>query len=562
MSLLALPLGTGTILDHLAERLDKVGHGEILVLSDYLQPEDPLFKRQGTLSMRRVTFETLAPSLERYEASDHLLVVDPRLWPTGGQDFEVCRRWTEMYRGATHLIAAGSNGEGAYERVERDREGNVRRVQRLYAKHWSEVSGSSIICSMVPLRSTIGLRFNFPMDLRSALAATGVLSQDVPLDCDAWRLGTEGGFLALTEHTVTTVCRQGEAEGYEEREHEILVGEGCQIARSARLVGPIIVQPGVEIEKGVTVIGPAVLGAGSRLRRGATIVQSVLTGGAAVEPGTTVRQQVVCRASQEQTEGDSIKLGEPNTAIPGVARHGNIDSLDWGMIRPERRRPVHCAIKRALDIFVSASAVVALSPLLVMVAVAVKLDSRGPVFFSQRREGRRGREFPCWKFRTMVADADQKQRHLYSINEVDGPQFKLRNDPRVTRVGRWLRSTNIDELPQLFNVLLGHMSLVGPRPSPFRENQICVPWRRARLSVTPGITGLWQVCRDEDRENDFHEWIFYDLAYVRHFSIWLDLKILLATMLTLGGRWSVRLSWFLPKVARVRDVLRYSVSAA
>jgi lipopolysaccharide/colanic/teichoic acid biosynthesis glycosyltransferase len=180
------------------------------------------------------------------------------------------------------------------------------------------------------------------------------------------------------------------------------------------------------------------------------------------------------------------------------------------------------------------------------VAILIKLDSRGPVLFSHRRERHGGSEFPCWKFRTMVADAHAQQRELYRQNEVDGPQFKLRHDPRVTRVGRYLRMTNMDELPQLVNVLVGHMSLVGPRPSPFRENQICVSWRRARLSVRPGITGLWQICRDERCGGDFHQWIYYDLMYVRHFSLWLDAKLLAATLLTLGGRWTVPLSWIVP----------------
>jgi lipopolysaccharide/colanic/teichoic acid biosynthesis glycosyltransferase len=106
----------------------------------------------------------------------------------------------------------------------------------------------------------------------------------------------------------------------------------------------------------------------------------------------------------------------------------------------------------------------------------------------------------------------------------------------VTRVGRVLRTLNLDEIPQLFNVLLGQMSLVGPRPSPFRENQVCVPWREARLSVRPGITGFWQVCRHNRSAGDFHQWIEYDLLYVQHLSFWLDLKILLATFLTLGGK--------------------------
>jgi hypothetical protein len=116
----------------------------------------------------------------------------------------------------------------------------------------------------------------------------------------------------------------------------------------------------------------------------------------------------------------------------------------------------------------------------------------------------------------------------------------------VTPVGRWLRATNLDELPQLFNVARGEMSLIGPRPSPFRENQICVPWRRARLSVRPGITGLWQVCRDARTCGDFHQWICYDTLYVRHLSLTLDFKILAATLLSMGGQWSVPLRWLIP----------------
>jgi lipopolysaccharide/colanic/teichoic acid biosynthesis glycosyltransferase len=202
------------------------------------------------------------------------------------------------------------------------------------------------------------------------------------------------------------------------------------------------------------------------------------------------------------------------------------------------------AAKRIMDIVLAAVGLVLLSPLFAVVAVLIKLDSKGPVFFYHRREGKGSREFQCIKFRTMVQGAHNKQLDLYKNNEVDGPQFNLNQDPRVTEIGHWLRGLNIDELPQLLNVLAGQMSLVGPRPSPFRENQICVQWRRARLSVRPGITGLWQLCRDTERSRGgFHEWIYYDITYVRHLSFWLDLKILLATIVSLGGRWGVPLGW-------------------
>jgi lipopolysaccharide/colanic/teichoic acid biosynthesis glycosyltransferase len=203
--------------------------------------------------------------------------------------------------------------------------------------------------------------------------------------------------------------------------------------------------------------------------------------------------------------------------------------------------------KRVLDVTAAAISLTILAPLLALIAIAVWLESKGPIFFGDKREGEGGRVFRCWKFRTMFTGADRAQRQLNGLNNTDGPHFKVDGDPRVTRVGRVLRGLNVDELPQLFNVLVGEMSLVGPRPSPFRENQVCVPWRAARLSVSPGITGFWQVCRHERAAGDFHQWIEYDLLYVQYFSFWLDLKILAATLLTLGGKAThVPASWLLP----------------
>jgi lipopolysaccharide/colanic/teichoic acid biosynthesis glycosyltransferase len=204
-----------------------------------------------------------------------------------------------------------------------------------------------------------------------------------------------------------------------------------------------------------------------------------------------------------------------------------------------------------IDRTIAAAALILLSPFLAIIAALIKLDSRGGVFFRDSREGCNGELFQCWKFRTMHVGSDLRQRELFARNDVDGPQFKLERDPRLTRVGRWLRPMSFDELPQLFNVLRGEMSLIGPRPSPFRENQQCVPWRDARLSVRPGITGLWQVCRFDRPGGDFHQWIYFDLLYVQQMSFWLDLKILLATILSRGGQKNVRIDRLI-QVPRLR----------
>lgn len=190
--------------------------------------------------------------------------------------------------------------------------------------------------------------------------------------------------------------------------------------------------------------------------------------------------------------------------------------------------------KRTLDITASALAITLLFPMLILVSVLIKLTSRGPIIYAHTRQGLNGKVFPCLKFRSMRTGADAIQAQLRALNEVDGPQFKMARDPRVTPLGYWLRRTNIDELPQLFNVLVGQMSLVGPRPSPDEENQYCPAWRRARLSAKPGITGLWQVLRKRDgRTSDFQEWIYYDVEYARHRSLWLDLQILYYTPIAL-----------------------------
>ena len=186
-------------------------------------------------------------------------------------------------------------------------------------------------------------------------------------------------------------------------------------------------------------------------------------------------------------------------------------------------------MKLAFDYVVSFFGVVATLPLYPFIMLAIWLEDGRPFFFAHRRETIGGRVFPCIKFRSMRKDAEKMKAALRASNQADGPQFFIENDPRLTRVGRFLRRYNLDELPQLLNVLAGHMSLVGPRPSPHSENQYCPGWREARLSVRPGITGLWQVKRTRRRGADFQEWIKYDLEYVEKRSFWLDLVIIWKT---------------------------------
>jgi lipopolysaccharide/colanic/teichoic acid biosynthesis glycosyltransferase len=191
--------------------------------------------------------------------------------------------------------------------------------------------------------------------------------------------------------------------------------------------------------------------------------------------------------------------------------------------------------KRAFDILLSLAGILATVPLWILIIVAIKLDSPGPIFFIQERAGINGRSFKLFKFRSMVADAESQLAEVRHLNQADGPLFKIRDDPRITRVGAVLRRTSLDELPQLVNVVLGKMALVGPRPALPEEVAQYRPQDWERLSVMPGLTCLWVIRGRSDC--DFDHWMDYDREYVRTASFWLDLVILVRTlMVVVSGR--------------------------
>ncbi len=189
------------------------------------------------------------------------------------------------------------------------------------------------------------------------------------------------------------------------------------------------------------------------------------------------------------------------------------------------------AIKRIGDVLFAVTALIFLLPFFALAACVIKLTSPGPVFFRQVRIGLNGRQFVLYKFRSMVADAEARQKELQHLNELEGPVFKISNDPRFTTIGKWLRKTSIDELPQLWNVLRGELSLIGPRPAVPQEVSQYEPWQRRRLSMRPGITGHWQV-NGRNQIKDFNQWMRLDLEYIDRWSLGFDFRIILKTIPT------------------------------
>jgi lipopolysaccharide/colanic/teichoic acid biosynthesis glycosyltransferase len=224
--------------------------------------------------------------------------------------------------------------------------------------------------------------------------------------------------------------------------------------------------------------------------------------------------------------------------------HDDVRWLDLEALTPPRilrfvpPPPLSQIVKRGFDLAFALGVLAVTWPLWLIVALAILIEDGRPITFGHRRETIGGRPFNCLKFRSMRKDAEKLKAKLAAMNQADGPQFFIEDDPRLTGVGRFIRKYQIDELPQFLNVLRGEMSVVGPRPSPYAENQYCPGWREARLSVRPGITGLWQVKRTRSAGTDFQEWIRYDIEYVERQSFWFDLSIIARTVLSIVRRFT------------------------
>jgi lipopolysaccharide/colanic/teichoic acid biosynthesis glycosyltransferase len=535
------PLGTGTVVEHvLATVAPCTGNPPVIVSPNGADTE---FNRwiHSLSPLARVvrTPAQLTEAIDHLELSDAFLIVEARYLPSRDLQLPMLmRHYVAAPKVAHHLVAFERPIGGTMERISLDRQGQIRGIQRHYEDAtWPFIAG--IVATVVPFAGGVLPEAQNPgslIDLRRMIVERNVPSRDVPLSGGVLDLATEAGLLAANELFALKAAGKGERGSV--RQGPVYVGSGHAVHEAARLMGPIVIHPGARIEANATVIGPSVIGPDSRIATGAFVAHATIGADCVVPQGSIVRDRAWFgeddqRGDEPGVDGDfPLSRREP---LQRFAVDAQANSNNQNQVAASARHR-HAGLKRTFDVVTAAIGLAILSPLFVLVAIAVWFESKGSVFFADKREGLNGLVFGCWKFRTMYTGADLAQREFKHLNHSDGPHFKIDRDPRVTRVGRVLRATNVDEIPQLANVLIGQMSLVGPRPSPFRENQVCVPWREARLSVRPGITGLWQVCRHDRAAGDFHQWIEYDLLYVQNQSVWLDLKILAATALTLGGK--------------------------
>jgi lipopolysaccharide/colanic/teichoic acid biosynthesis glycosyltransferase len=308
---------------------------------------------------------------------------------------------------------------------------------------------------------------------------------------------------------------------------KILSKGNIKISDSARLFGKVLLGQNISIGQNVIIVGPTIIGDNVKIAKGTVIRTSIIGPDISVSQNHLIQNRVFIDLQNNQK---TTKQSETSCMIAGT--NGGLirqNSFSNNFRTWPRLSYTRC-FKRITDIAAAITVLILFAPVIPIIALVIKLTSSGPIFFKDKRQGLHGRMFNCIKFRTMLSGSDKVQDKLRVLNQADGPQFKMSNDPRLSIVGRFLRDTYIDEIPQFFNVLLGHMSVVGPRPSPEQENIMCPSWRDARLSVRPGITGLWQVYRTREPMKDFQEWIYYDTKYVRDLSLRMDLRICFQTV--------------------------------
>ncbi|MHC4740891.1 MAG: sugar transferase [Planctomycetota bacterium] len=432
-----------------------------------------------------------------------------------------------------HLVAVNAEPQlrAACEKVRPALHGKVAGFRRLYDDSAELASIPADWPHHLFIRTAIIERITPGAVLPESFSALLQTSRSKGLKCRAVKIA--GSALDIeTEDGLLGLCRMG------------VFAESCKSAmpifgqtgkdgpnpQKTRLVGDVLLGENVRIDPDVVIAGPSIIGDRATIERGAVISSSIIGPEVCVEKDSFVRDSIMIGSPPRLVQGSpDFGGGASKRMCRGDAEFENLESV-CGVFRNWKKFAYAGAFKRMADILFAIIILVLFAPIMPLIALAVKLTSPGPVFYKDKRQGRYGKHFDCLKFRTMRTGSDTIQEKLRVASQVDGPQFKIDNDPRITAVGRFLRNTYIDEIPQFFNVLFGQMSVVGPRPSPEAENTLCPSWRDARLSVRPGITGLWQIYRTRKSGQDFQEWIYYDIEYVRNISFRMDLRICFLTV--------------------------------
>jgi len=551
----AFPVGGEPLLAHLLAFLERSGVTDVAILTakDSAWDTSDIQESARTGSLRLSVFDDdgsrgTAGSLrqaDRFFGTDHFFLIQPNLYIRELDLATIADVHCERGSGVTVVVENRRGFVPDFEYLEMDDRG---RVMRFNVPHYSTNGDPSVAFSGIyvfdpRVFESIDREYT---DIKEQLLPL-LYERDVAVDM----YRTDGKI-----HKIYTL------DDYFQVHREVLfqgppgtgaflkpktklmdrvwVGENVKIASSANLIGPIILGDNCTIEADAQIIGPTTVGQNSLIGRGAHVRESVMWSHTQLAERARVEFSLLadhCAVPRNESVDHALIINNERvggnynflatTALrPVLVAHGGAGTSNLTQTTG-RRKAVFQATKRAFDLVAATAALLLTVPLYLPIGVGIKLTSKGPVFYRQTRCGQNGRPFKIFKFRTMVEGAEKIQSQMAKQNRSDGPMFKVERDRRVTKVGVFLRKTSLDELPQLLNVLLGHMSLVGPRPLAMHEMTLAPSWRDIRLSVRPGVTGLWQV--NSRSSPYFADWLRWDVEYVVNQSLWLDLKVLAKT---------------------------------
>ena len=501
-------------LDGLSKYLSLEADNETVVA---VPEEFKMAKRTATIAYRN-NFEFSSELLTKIKRNPWLIVSNGRF--ATQLDLESIYKVLDGVREGVIAVNVEPELLGREERVRLTAQGNVAGFRRLYADSaqpapvlvdWPHhiFIGTDVLDKVAP-------DGNLPHDFSTLLKrceSDGIKFCVINVGGLVLDLETLDGLLTFCKITLSKI-----------RDSKFKTQDSNVISPDSRIIGKVLLGKNIQIAPGAVVVGPSIISDNVKIGSSAVVNSSIIGPRVCVPDNQLVMNRFIkgSECNWKDLTRQKSNNSKPMCCVKFDLKHKQRINDTY---RSWPRFSYAGFLKRIVDIIAAIIVLVLFAPVLPIIALAIKFTSRGPVFFKDVRQGLHGKMFNCLKFRTMIVGADEIQDKLRRVSQVDGPQFKMEDDPRVDAVGRFLRDTYIDEIPQFFNVLVGQMSVVGPRPSPESENTYCPAWRDARLSVRPGITGLWQVCRTRQPMKDFQEWIFYDTKYVRELSLKMDLWI-------------------------------------
>lgn len=562
-SKLAFPVANEPIIYHLLSFLEASNILEAVVIlpghSSWWSSTAKVFKNSRVDGIKVSVFEEkrargtagCLKEIAGFIGSSPFLVISPNVF-TGNLDLsEAFSAHKSQGATVTVVVERSNDYKNGLENIEIGQDGIVKRFHILHPSKDNRrillptgfyIFNSSVL-ETIPAKGYMDIK----EQLIPEMAHKGFRIYAHELTNPVKKIDSLSNYFQLNRDVLSNGFMSRNRNGYSKSEimEGVWVGKNVRISPNAYLLGPVVIGSNCTVEDYAQIIGPTSIGEGTHIEKDVLVRESIIWEKAELMSNSRIEhsligEKVIIRKNERVKNKVVIQDNKFNKNFNVLSSDHQSNCLNNGgndLFTTSYKRwkyRTYLTSKRLFDFLLSFLCLFTFLPVFLITTIFIKIDSPGPVIFCQRRCGKDGKEFKMYKFRTMVRDAEKLHEKFLKKNILDGPMFKMKKDPRITKVGRFLRKTSLDELPQILNVLKGEMSLVGPRPLAMEEMKFSPSWRDLRLKVKPGITGQWQVSGRSGTL--FDDWIRHDIYYVKNQSIWLDIKLLMKTVVMVFKR--------------------------